>query len=196
MHFCTDCQRPSSATNSVVPVISAGDLPIPDLFQTFPSEAINRLLFGKQHIEINDVVNALDVDYRNAESTLRETQEQVLTVKKSPKRTFGLLVDVLREQAAQDADSLRQFVLFCTGYNFMPRSEDFKIVVEFNTSKSLAANSLPKSHSCSFTIKFPGTVYDARKEELRANWSPPSSSLRVFKCHSASHKPDGSSFQR
>ena len=114
------------------------------------------------------MVNALAVDYENAESTLRETQEQVLTVNKSPKRTFGLLVDVLREQAAQDADILRQFVLFCTGYNFMPKSEDFKIVVEFNTSESLAADSFPVSHTCAFTIKFPGTVYDASKEELQA----------------------------
>ena len=112
-------------------------------------------------------MNALDVNYKNVESPLRETQEKVLTVNKSPKRTFGLLVDVLREQAVQDADFLRLFVRYCSGYDYLP-TEDFKIVVEFNRSESLSVGRLPESHSCGFTITFPETAYNADKEVLKA----------------------------
>ena len=151
-----------STTNTQV--ILTGELKISDLFQTFPPEAINRSLFSKQEIKINDVVSVLKVKYDYSESTLVETQKEVFSLMGGT--PSGVLFDVLQEQAARDDDFLRQFVFFSTGSSFIPKkSNDFKVIVEFNCFE-MVEDSLPMAHTCDLTIKFPGTAYNGDKEVL------------------------------
>lgn len=60
----------------------------------------------------------------------------------------------LRESADEDSSLLVKFVQCATGSNYLPYGKTFKIYIEFDFS--LHPERLPKFHSCTQEISFPG----------------------------------------
>ena len=71
----------------------------------------------------------------------------------------GALVDAIRNlgKVEEGKDFLRQFVMFVSGYTFLPSNSSLTIGVEF--SNELAESSLPVAHSCICLLKLPVTGY-------------------------------------
>ena len=138
-----------------------------------PLEAINSLLFCKQDIEADDIIDVLvpkygllkdDPDYPGTES--QKLVLRVIEGSDDDQKTTqeGILVDLLRERGGE---FLKDFLWYTTGYMYMPRS-NFKIIVEFNYHdiETRSEHSLPVAHTCELLLKLPGQAYDGNQEIL------------------------------
>jgi hypothetical protein len=152
-----------------------------------PLAAVDRILFAKEGISAEDVIDALVPKYEGGRKFLAKQKEIIRMVKKADGNEIaeGLLPDILRECARPDCPNLdlpRRFVYFASGYMFLPRRDgnsDFKIIVEFNAVNDCDeekgalhvahADSWPAAHTCHNTIKFPARAYDGDRKTLLEN---------------------------
>lgn len=138
-----------------------------DCFAVMPIEAVNILLFSRQEITAEHVIESLCPVYKDRNDNVfagNGNQKAVLEVyEEQGKKTVGLLTDILKENGQ---DFLHGFVRFATGLQYIPR-ERFQIWVEFNYNQLKDEASLPQSHSCDQILVLPGDAYNGKIETLQ-----------------------------
>jgi len=133
-----------------------------NLFKKCPLNEINKILFQKQQIEIEDVAPILMPVY--SEDTFLEVQKSVLRQNLSTGKSEGVLVDVIGRLAQEHPCFLNEFIHFASGYDFIPY-QGFKITVVFDHGE-MSADHLPVSYSSNNTLKIPAQAYDGNAEML------------------------------
>jgi len=151
--------------------MTSGQVKTEEIFSLFtgcPLDGINRIIFLKQTVEIDDVISILTPDYsEGVDPILLEAQKSVLRLNVYTGKAEGVLVDVIDRLAQERPFFLNEFIRFVSGYDFIPHT-GFQIKVEFNPQE-MGADHLPVSHSCDNTLKFPGQAYDGNAEILEKN---------------------------
>jgi len=131
-------------------------------FRTIPLEALQKILFGKSTMTLEDVLAVLEPEYCKCEGEWEGTDDDLSVQQKGQEQFFeGELKRYLTEEACKNSDFLEDFVQFCTGSNYLPFASPgekaFKIIVEFNfTAPQPGCH--PLAHTCVNTIRLPGTL--------------------------------------
>ena len=130
-----------------------------------------------------DVIALLVPDYADWRAKIidSETEDRFKIQKNAlrineQKKAEGAFVNVLRSMGADNQEFLATFVLFVTGYDYLPVS--ITITVEFNHSESPKNELLPESHTCVHVLKLPGWAYNADEDLIRTRLTK---SLDLFK---------------
>ena len=133
-----------------------------------PLAVLNSMLFSKLTVKAEDIISALKVQYDVSWGPLaKESQEKILTVEefRDEKSVSGALPELLRRREKLDPDFARKFLFFASGYWYVP-VEGFRILIEFNRSESVSADSLPVSRTCVCTLVLPGLAYEGDPDIL------------------------------
>ncbi len=147
---------------------------IPDTFKIMPSWRVDDLLVGTATFDVEDVILALHPVYVDEKEfsdhpdvrARIDLQKQVLR-KTGMNKPEGVLVDVIHSLAQADSKFLARFVLFVTGYDYLPVQVPIK--VEFNFKDMPTNKWRPMAHTCEHVLKFPGLAYNADKEHIQEN---------------------------
>lgn len=144
---------------------------------------MDELLFGRNVFNAEDVIALLVPDYADwrAVTIDSETEDRFKIQQKTlrineQKKAEGIFVNVLRSMGENNQDFLATFVLFVTGYDYLPVS--ITITVEFNHDESRSNEFLPVSHTCVHVLKLPGLAYNADEDLIRTRLTM---SLDLFK---------------
>jgi hypothetical protein len=142
-----------------------------------PLNALNKISFAKPTIEVEDILNALEhekADGREPEITSQQRQIFDMNARESGRNHAGALVDILSDRR-KNLKFLHQFVLFVTGYRFIPQSS-FRISIEFTLThdpideemppERMSDEALPTSHSCTSTLTLPWKAYNGSRQLL------------------------------
>lgn len=156
---------------------------ITETFKDIHSKRVDELLFGKTTFDVEDVIAALQplyVDIDRCEGdpeneTRIATQKRVLR-KSGMNKVEGALVNVIRSLGKNDQEFLGTFVLYVTGYDYLPVA--VPIIVEFNHSEMPSNDGLPVAHTCVHVLKLPGQAYDAKENIIKEKLTM---SLNYFK---------------
>jgi len=123
--------------------------------------------FAKPGVEANDLIDRLSFSEANHIDLHKPFFDTVLK-------------EVITEMTS---DERKDFVYFCTGYNYLPNrereSQKFTITVEFNFDE-MEEMSLPVSHTCVNTLKLPGLAYGNDKEMFKSKLSQAMSNSKGF----------------
>jgi len=141
--------------------------------RAIPLEAVQKIIFGKSTMTVEEVLAVLEPDYCKCEGDWEGDDERKAEERREQEKFFeGDFKRYLREEASKNSDFLEEFVQFCTGSNYLPfvspgDDKPFKITVEFNFTQP-EPGCHPMAHTCVNTIRLPGTgIYWGNFDLLR-----------------------------
>lgn len=157
---------------------------IPEIFQPVHSSLLDELLFGRTTFDVEDLIAALQPVYADENKqpcspmtkARVEIQKQVLRKNDMRSKAEGAFVNVLRTLSRKNKEFLTSFVLYVTGYEYLPVAQTIKI--EFNYDQVPSNDALPVAHTCVHTLKLPGLAYDANEDLIKEKLCM---SLKYFK---------------
>jgi hypothetical protein len=133
-----------------------------------PFEAMNRIYFAKPNLTKNDFLdgnNQWCIDHDGDGSDEKNVPDYV-------RRNQARIDEAFKELISESkSEYLQQLLCFWTGASFLPDltiHDDFKLCLEFNLKENLHGESLPESHACDKTIKFPYNAYGGNKKAFRS----------------------------
>ena len=145
---------------------------IPETLNVVHPSLLDEMFFGRASFDVEDVIAALQPVYVGEdEHRLPDhppnkdrlaIQKQALRKKGRSNKPNGAFVNVLRTLSRHDKDLLTSFVLYITGYDYLPAT--LMINIEFNSNQ--VPNALPVAHTCDCTLKLPGLAYNAKEDVI------------------------------
>ncbi|GAX11843.1 hypothetical protein FisN_20Lh100 [Fistulifera solaris] len=161
---------------------------IPETFSCIDPSLIDELFFGTTTFDVEDLIAALRPVYAGeAEHGSSDPNiiNRLVIQKKTLRRNGmgsqpeGAFVNVIRSLNRCNKDFLTTFVLYVTGYEYLPAAHTINI--EFNYKEMPSNDALPVSHTCVNTLKLPGLAYNANEDLIREKLSMALSYLKQSK---------------
>lgn len=128
---------------------------IPQIFRDIHSWRLDELLFGKTTFDVEDVIASLHPVYADLrefpefspdpETPARVVIQKMVLRKNEMNKAEGALVNVIRSLGKDNQDFLATFVLYVTGYDYLPVA--VPIHIEFNHYESGSNVHLPVAHT-------------------------------------------------
>ena len=119
---------------------------------------MNKIFFGNQTYEADDVIKVLRATYSEDRSIYPDDASYEYS-KQTQKHCFDVMLPKILRKYAQE-NFLEKFIDFCTGSSYLPHweaNQDFKIWVAFDPN--LGATHLPKSKTCANQLILPVACY-------------------------------------
>jgi hypothetical protein len=145
---------------------------IPETFSSIDPSLIDEFFFGTTQFDVEDLIAALKPVYAGEAEQRSSDDPKIndrLAIQKKTLRRNGMgsqpegaFVNAIRTLNRYSKDFLTTFVMYVTGYEYLPAAHTINI--EFNYKEMPSNDALPVSHTCVHTLKLPGLAYNANED--------------------------------
>lgn len=115
-------------------------------------DLVSKKLFAKASLSANDVIQVM------------KKRKGIIFEQYQTDFFNGPIKDAIKEMNKEERSL---FVLFCTGFNYLPNDNTFIIEVEFSSNN----NDLPIAHTCEKQLVLPRNAYNGDKKMFQEKLS-------------------------